>query len=116
MSAITTIDTAAIEAVAPELATVLREEKVLGTSDSADWNQMEEETFADSLVAYAAEGAKWGYHEVTYSSSNTRLIIKVGIENNVATITSIGAYDHPYRQDPAFYEALTEKLQKVAGL
>lgn len=111
------VDTTAIEAVLPAVTAVLREEGIIGTNDNDKWNEVEARGFKNDVVEYAKDGAKWGYHEVTYWQSNTRLIIKVRItKEGVATLSEIDAYDHPRESDKIDYKALSLKLQQAAGI
>lgn len=112
----TEINTTAIEAAATRVAVALREEKIFGTIDDSVWLDMEQDAFTRSVVIYAKEGAPYGYLELTYRASNTRLIISVRInENREAVLTGITACDHPFESDAIDYEALSLKLEQVAA-
>lgn len=111
------VDTTAVEAVAPAVAKVLRAEGIISTSSNEKWNDFEEEAFVRAVVSYAKEGAPFGYLELTYTASNTRLIIKVDFNGKrEAGLSAIDAYDHPYESDAIDYEALSLKLQQAAGI
>jgi hypothetical protein len=110
------INTDSIEAAAVRAAIVLREEKIFGNIDDSVWLDMEQDAFTRSVVIYAKEGAPYGYLELTYRSSNTRLIISVSIKENEAVLDGIIACDHPFESDAIDYEALSAKLEQAAGI
>lgn len=119
------ISTDNLRKTAEEMSEVMTRHNAMATSTEIFWNELERRNFVESIIREAEDEDRWSYFEMTYSYTQTRLIITFGFKEEAmvdgesvreAFIRDIIAVDHPGINPNVNYEALTRDLSEVAGI